>query len=358
MIRPLYLLLLMLGTLFIVAGCTYELNPTNLPTATIDLPGNPGTISFDDMNFDPVLGKILVPASNSTRLDLIDPDTHAIKTISGFSSLTVGGVPQDGVTSVTSSPDLLYATDRGALKLDVIDPVAGAIITSTNVMTTPDYIRYVSATNELWVTEKGLSQIEVFSISKAKNAPPVHSTVIPVPDGPEALVIDNLHGLAYTNRPSKGVTAVIQVMTHNIITDWGNGCSSARGLAMDEENQFLFVACREGKVVMIDASTGSQLANQSYGGSLDFIGYNPDLQHVYVPSSASAILAIFGVTKTVASPTSPPKYSLVRLGTADTALKAKCITSDNRGEIWVCNPNTGQLMVIKDTFPASDNGGG
>ena len=45
--------------------------------------------------------------------------------------------------------------------------------------------------------------------------------------------------------------------------------------------------------------------------------------------------------------------SLTLLGSADTALGSKCITTDNADDIWVCNPNTGAVLQIKDTLPTS-----
>jgi hypothetical protein len=150
-------------------------------------------------------------------------------------------------------------------------------------------------------------------------------------------------------------------------------------MAVDKNEGYLFVACGEGKLVVMDINNdGYQITSQNYGGELDFVAYNPKLHHVYLPSSASGIVAIFqlqtsfvtpqptntnspGTTPTV-SPTATPgatptpdfKTSLVLLGTADTAIKSKCVTADDFNNIWVCDPNKGQVFVIHDTFP--DNG--
>ena len=91
----------------------------------------------------------------------------SIKAIPGFSTATPDptGGHGDGTTSAIAHKGLLFAIDRTNLRLDVVDPAAGEIIKSTALITSPDYIRYVPPTNELWVTEKGASQIEVFSLS-------------------------------------------------------------------------------------------------------------------------------------------------------------------------------------------------
>jgi DNA-binding beta-propeller fold protein YncE len=338
----------------ITLGCSLELNPSNVPTQVIGLPGTTGPIYFDDMVYDAKLGKVLIPANETGKLVLIDPSTRKVQDIAGFTPQKNASGQMEGITSITTGRDVLFTTNRGALSLSVIDPTSGSIISSTAVMSIPDYVRYISATGEVWVTESAMGQIEVFSLPAGKNTAPVHSGVIPVPDGPESLVIDKLNGLAYTNRPGKGLTEVINVFTHNIVKEWGNGCSQARGLALDEKNGFLFVACQEGKIVILDTNNGgAQLTSQTFGGDLNLISYNPSLQHLYLPSSASALLVIFKVAKTVNG--SQINATLSELGTADTALGSGCVISDDHNNIWVCDPNHGQVLLIRDIFSGSKN---
>jgi hypothetical protein len=54
----------------------------------IELPnGSPG-IGFDDLRFSARLHRVLVPGGRSGNLALLDPSTHAITTIGGFSTTT------------------------------------------------------------------------------------------------------------------------------------------------------------------------------------------------------------------------------------------------------------------------------
>jgi hypothetical protein len=43
------------------------------------------------------------------------------------------------------------------------------------------------------------------------------------------------------------------------------------------------------------------------------------------------------------------------LGTVPTASGAHCVTADDRGNAWVCDPDRGQLIVFKDAYPTSGN---
>ena len=64
-----------------LSTCSWRLNPTSLGTTVVAVPGGEGGIEFGDMQYDASLGKVLVPAGGTATLDLIDPDTLAIKAI-------------------------------------------------------------------------------------------------------------------------------------------------------------------------------------------------------------------------------------------------------------------------------------
>ncbi len=357
----------------LLAGCDLRLNPSSLPTSVVDLPFGQTKISFNEILYDSRLEKVIVPAAETGALALVDPVTKNAQVIEGFTSRNgqTETASRIGATSAAVAKGLIFAPDQAARKINIINPETGQIVGSAGTVDAPEYIRFVSATNEIWVTEPEGQQIEIFKLSSEQPPKLNKSTSIKVPDGPVGLLIDRTRGLAFTNQPTVGATAVIQVITHNIIFNWGNGCSKARGMAIDEEAGFLFVACNEGKVVMMDINhNGAQITSQSYGGDINLIAYNPQKKHLYLPSGASAIVAIFAIvdSSTLPTPTTSPKatpttegeaatpvpaspFILKRLGTADTALKASCITTDDQANIWVCDRNKGRLFLIHDSFP-------
>ena len=44
---------------------------------------------------------------------------------------------------------------------------------------------------------------------------------------------------------------------------------------------------------------------------------------------------------------------LALLGIVDTTNGAHCVTTDDLGNAWVCDPDRGQLLLIKDLFPVT-----
>ena len=360
------------------SGCTgLKLNPRNLDTRTVPLPKEFDIpISYDDFIYDAELNRVIAPAGETGEVALIDPKTMNVRLLGGFSRQTDAATPIIGTSSVAIARGFLFGLDQYTQSIKTVDLRTGKVVASTPIQGAPDYIRYVSASRELWVTEKALEQIEVFSMSDDTPPKLTASDPISIPNGPEALIIDDASGLAFTNRPKQALTDVIQVMTHHVIDHWGNGCSQARGMAVDDAAGLLFVACREGKVVVMDIHNhGFQVANQNYGAKLDFVAYNPHLHHVYLPSNASGIVAIFQlqVVLTTATPAGPnpastgtpsapslpsatslgptTNFSLAWLGSADTAIGSKCVTTDNDDNIWVCDPNGGRILAIHDTLP-------
>src|SRR5436309_11580452 len=145
----------------------------------IPLPGGEGGIGFDDLSFAPTLGKLLVPAGRTGNLDLVDPVSRQIHPIAGFSAQ--GSFVQghgEGTTSADFGRGLIFATDRTALKLVVLDPATKAVVAKADLAGSPDYVRWVAPTGEIWVTQPDNDRIEVFTLPASGPPVPVHKEFI------------------------------------------------------------------------------------------------------------------------------------------------------------------------------------
>jgi len=304
------------------------------------LPGGSAGIGFDDMRFSPDLAQLLVPAGRTGNLDLVDPSTEEIAPIGGFSSeAKYSGDTTFGVTSADEGNDVIYATDRTAGTVVSINPKSKAVTATLTLAATPGYVRYVAPTNEVWVSEPGAKQIEVVSLAGADGGVGLtHAATVPVA-GAESLEIDATAGLAFTNTASS--TLAIDVTSRQVTGTWPNGCTTAKGIAVDAGNGWVVVACNEGKVVVLDAKTGSMLGAVATGGGLDRITYDSSRQRVYVPSPAAAALAVI-VLSNKGVPTLAGKVQ----STSD----AHCAVTPGGGEVFVCSPSKGELEFLFDPF--------
>jgi len=328
-----------------IALTTAPQSATTPSVVALNPPEGSGGIGFDDLRFDPTLGKLLVPAGRTGKVDLVDPSTQAVTPIAGFSSQQdFKGGHDDGPTSADAGRGLIFATDRTIRRLDAVDPATHAIVTTAALASSPDYVRYVAPTGELWVTEPDREQIEVFGLSSDKTASLVLLGAIVVKGGPESLIIDPGRGRAYTHLWN-GATVAIDLKSRTQAARWPNGCDGSRGIALDVPHGWLFAGCAEGKAVVLDVDhNGQQLANLAVGAGVDVIDYSPTLEHLYLPGASSATMAIVGVSATGA---------LSVLGTVATAPDAHCVVADNQRHAWVCDPNRGQLLQVTDPFPAT-----
>jgi hypothetical protein len=313
----------------------------------LPLPDGNGGIGFDDLRFDPTLNRLLIPAGRSGNVDLIDPATGSITPITGFSRIAKYDEGHgQSVTSVDVGDGYLFATDRSALKLSVVDLQSKRIAIQVPLASPPDYLRYVAATREVWVTEPGNKRIEVFSLSKAAPPVPTHLAFIDTPGGPESLAIDNRRGRAYTHK-WKTSTMAIDLKTHSIAATWPAGCDAPRGIWIDSPRGFLLIGCEDGTATVLDVDGGGKVLSKVQNGKgVDIIAYDAKRAHLYLPGDESATMAIIGVSA---------KGALSVLGTLPTVKDAHCVTTDESGNAYVCDPNRGQLLVIHDPYPASSN---
>jgi DNA-binding beta-propeller fold protein YncE len=327
----------------VLAVPTAFAKPEVAKPASLAMPGGAAGIGFDDLGFSPVLHRVLAPGGRSGKLDLVDPKTQAIESISGFSTDAdkFAGGHGEGTTSADVGGGLIFASDRSRGEVVVVDPKTLKITATTKLAGCPDYVRWIEPTSEVWVTEPNKKQIEVFTLAKGKL---VHKSAIDVAGGPESLVVDATRGRAYTHT-WEDATVAIDLAKHEEVARWKNGCKASRGIALDEKRALLFVGCDEGKATVLDlAHDGKLLASATTGKGVDIIAYNGALAHLYVPGGDSANLTILGVGK---------GGKLDVLGSIATAEDSHCVAADDAAHAYVCDPKHGTLLVVTDPFPAA-----
>jgi hypothetical protein len=347
MMPLLYLILIFVCMVNPLFAQTTNSSDFSLKSTTVVIPGGEGGIGFDDMVFSSELHKVLVPAGHTGKLYLIDPTSYSMTSIGGFSSSAVMEKGHEvGITSADEGLGYIFAADHGKHQLVAIDLNSGIVISTADLAGDADYVRYEN--REIWVTEPHNKQIQIFRIA-SQEAMALGSietlvltfvAVVPVPAGPESLMIDHVRNRAYTNLGPNA--AAIDLKSHAIVTTWSNDCTKSRGDALDEQKGFLFVSCGEGKVVVFDLNHGNKkISELTTDPGPDVISYNAKLSHLYLTSSKNATLSVLGVSA---------QGGLSLLGRAQADKRSHCVVSDDQNNIWVCDPLRGQLLRFKDTL--------
>src|SRR5438552_1440652 len=86
--------------------------PAAVPAADsgkkIPLRNGAGGVGLDDMKYAAGLSSVVVPAGRTGRIDLIDPESHALTSISGFSTAAAGTGHGEGTTSADEGDGFLF----------------------------------------------------------------------------------------------------------------------------------------------------------------------------------------------------------------------------------------------------------
>jgi hypothetical protein len=102
----------------------------------------------------------------------------------------------------------------------------------------------------------------------------------------------------------------------------------------------LLIGCEDGTATALDVDhDGRVLSTVKSGSGVDIIAYDAKRGHLYLPGDESATLAIIGVS---------PKGALSIVEVVPTAKDAHCVTTDEQGHAYVCDPQHGQLLVVPD----------
>ena len=152
--------------LLLLLDATAIAKPEIAKPTKLALPGGDGGIGFDDMMFSPSLHRVIAPAGRTGKLDLIDPKTQKIESVSGFSTEAdkFGGGHGEGTTSADTGGGFVFASDRSRTEVEIVDPKTSKIVGNVKLAGGPDYVRWVEPANEVWVTEPGKKQIEFFTL--------------------------------------------------------------------------------------------------------------------------------------------------------------------------------------------------
>src|SRR5437764_1112210 len=77
---------------------------SKIASRPLELPDGAPGIGFDDLRYVPALHRLLVPAGRSGRVDLVDPDSMALTSITGFAKKAdYAGGHDDGPTSADAN---------------------------------------------------------------------------------------------------------------------------------------------------------------------------------------------------------------------------------------------------------------
>jgi YVTN family beta-propeller protein len=145
-------------------------------------------------------------------------DARAQKVVA---SVPVGPAPQGMTLDLTRNPNLLYIANTGANTLTLVDPDAHRVMATLTVGQHPSGVAVAGAGSgivnsdpndaEIYVANTGDDTVSVLSAEHRTRI-----TTIPVPGGPQSVVVPAIGGVAYVGTRSGAVVA-LDLGTHKVL---------------------------------------------------------------------------------------------------------------------------------------------
>jgi DNA-binding beta-propeller fold protein YncE len=278
MARKFFILSFVLAT-FVGLLCTSQAAPTSTlaPQPPIALPRAPGF--FDYMQVDDQYRRLLVAHSDSRTLDIIDlkSDTLARQVEVGEGHGIAVDVKDGRYYVGTSRPQFIVDVQRKYMVKQNQVPMAGPI----------DAIALDTKSDMLYADRADNGQIVVMDARRQIVAS------ITVGGSLEYIVYDPVSDRIYQNVTSTGRVAVIDPNTNSIVASWAAApAGQLRGLAVDGTTHRIFSAGGNGKLVVIDTTTGAVVDAVDIAPGVDQIAFDASTKRLYCASGTGELSVV------------------------------------------------------------------
>jgi DNA-binding beta-propeller fold protein YncE len=319
-------------------GLSLSLALEMLLATSITLPGGP-PVGMDYLAYDPVNGRVWVPAGNTGNVDVVDTATGKVTALGGFPTAPSPrpGRPNMGPSSATIGDGVAWVGNRADSKLCAFDLKTLEKRSCVQLSSMPDGLAYVPGPHELWATTPRDRSITIVGVTGKATDPP---TTIRVDGSPEGYAVDAGHGLFYTNLEDKDRTIALDLKSHKQVASWSPGCGAdgPRGLALDGTRRLLFVACTDGAVTLDLAHEGKVTGRVKTGAGVDNIDYHAGKRLLYIASGKDGALTIARVADGGA---------LTVMAAVPTAKGARNPVVGASGTAYLADSPDGKLIVVE-----------
>jgi YVTN family beta-propeller protein len=224
--------------------------------------------------------------------------TPAMPDTAGVSVL--GSEPAAHGVVVDPTSHLAFVTRSGANTVDVFDPATMQLVKRIPVAAAPDAIFYDPSNKLVYVAS---SDAMLATLIDPASQNPI--ATVPLAGEPEFAAFDPETKLMYQNLGDTNTVVAVDVTGRSVVQRWAlEGCEMPTGMAIDEVDRRLFIACaKSGKLAIFDLNLHHVIASVPVGFGADSVAYDPELRRIY-------ITGFFGKLSVVSQAT-PDTYNVV-----------------------------------------------
>jgi DNA-binding beta-propeller fold protein YncE len=243
-----------------------------------------GTAKFDHFAIDLKANRLFIAATGNHSIEILDLN-------SGKVSQSLIGLGKPHGLAWVSGSERLYASDGTQADLKMFGQSPLVLAKAIKLSDDADDMVFDAKTKLLYVGHGGGDAANPAKIAVIDTATNSLVTHLPVSTHPEGLEIDNSTDRIFVNVADAAEIAVIDGATHTQSATWKlTRAKDNVPLAYDEEHQVLFVACRNpARLVVLDGSSGKELADLPSDAGADDIFYDSGLHRVYLIAGSGAI---------------------------------------------------------------------
>ncbi len=260
------------------------------PRGTIDLPPHRGEGGFDHAAVHGPSGQLYVAHTANDAVDVVDTRTgRYLRSI----------LDLQGVAGVLVSPErnLVFTSNRRENTVSVFAVDEEARAAKVRVGLHPNGLAFAPERGLLMAANVGdketpgsttLSLVDVASRTRIEE--------IPVPGRTRWCLYDSKTRAFYVNIQGPPQIVVIDAPhPDHVARSLPVPAAGPHGLDLDVVRGRLFCACDEGKLVILNRSSGEVLASHPLSGSPDVVFLNPRRDHLYVAVGDPGVIDVFDV---------------------------------------------------------------
>jgi DNA-binding beta-propeller fold protein YncE len=232
---------------------------------------------FDHFEVDLKRHRLFITPEDNKTVEVYDLQT-------GKLVHSIGGIGMAHGVLYRPDIDEVFVTDGtvGSLKIFTGDDYK--LIKETKLLVDADSIGYDAKTHYLYIDNGGKDAgLDYCLVSVVNTDTGEHLGDIKVESNRvEAMKLENGGPRIFLNATEKNEVAVIDREKRAVVARWPVTGKVNVSVALDEAHHRLFIACRDGKLTVMDSDTGKVLQTLPIATGVDDIVYDPGSKRIYV----------------------------------------------------------------------------
>jgi DNA-binding beta-propeller fold protein YncE len=232
---------------------------------------------FDHFEIDLKRHRLFVTPEDNKTVEVYDFQT-------GKLVHSIGGIGMAHGVLYRPDIDEVFVTDGTVGSLKIFTGADYKLIKETKLLVDADSIGYDAKTHYLYIDNGGKDAgLDYCLVSIVNTDTGEHIGDIKVESNRvEAMKLENGGPRIFLNATEKNEVAVIDREKRAVVARWPVTGKVNVSVALDETHHRLFIACRDGNLMVMDSDTGKVLQTLPIATGVDDIVYDPASKRIYV----------------------------------------------------------------------------